>query len=179
MKGNTILVCTVTLLIFLSMPNVIAQGIPSPPCVFYGYVNVGGKPARDGLNVTAVISGTALKWTTMTTSGTYGWPVKGSSFFEIPSNDPSAAEKDGGETGDTIIFYVQGNKTTQTATFESSGAKQVDLSISNIPGEPEPANQYPLYAVVIVIALAIGVMAALLIHRKAHRRHRTRVMKPE
>lgn len=179
MKGKIILVCTVTLLIFLSMPNVIAQGIPSPPCVFYGYVNVGGKPAPDGLNVTAVISGTTLKWTTMTAGGTYGWPLKGSSKFEIPSQNTSATEKDGGGTGDTIIFYVQGNRATQTGTFESSGAKQVDLSISNIPGEPEPANPYPLYAVMIVIALAIGVTAALLIHRKAHRRHRTKVMKPE
>ena len=126
----------VMLLILLSMSNVIAQGPPLPSCRFWGYVNVGGKPARDGLNVTAVISGTTLKWTTETGGGTYGWPVKGSSSFEVPSQDPNATEKDGGVTGDGIQFYVQGVKINQAATFESGGAKRFDLSIQKIPGEP-------------------------------------------
>jgi hypothetical protein len=136
MKAETILVCIVTLLILLSMPKVIAQP-PMPPCVFYGYVYVGGKPARDGLNVTAVISGTTLKWTTKTRSGTYGWPVKGSSSFEIPSDDPETPGKDGGVTGNGIKFYVQGVKINQVATFESGSPKRFDLSIQKIPGEPE------------------------------------------
>jgi hypothetical protein len=173
MKGKTILVCIVTLLILLSMPKVIAQP-PMPSCVFYGYVYVGGKPARDGLNVTAVISGTTLNWTTETTSGTYGWPVKGSSSFEIPSQDPNATEKDGGVTGDGIQFYVQGVKINQVATFESGGAKRFDLSISKIPGEPEPADSYPLYAVAIVIAIGTCGVAVFWIHRKAYR---TKVVK--
>ena len=135
MKGKTILVCIVTLLILLSTAKVIAQ--PQPPCVFYGYVYVGGKPARDGLNVTAVISGTMLNWTTETESGTYGWPDKGSSSFEIPSDDPETPGKDGGADGNGIIFYVQGVKVDQVATFESGRAKQFDLSISEIPGQPE------------------------------------------
>jgi hypothetical protein len=137
MKEKTILVCIVTLLILLSTSNVIAQGPPSPPCVFYGYVNVGGKPAQDGLNVTAVIRGTTLKWTTETRSGTYGWPAKGSSSFEIPSDDPETPEKDGGVTGNRIEFYVNGTNTNQTATFESGIAKKSDLSIPEIPGQPE------------------------------------------
>jgi hypothetical protein len=174
MKGKTILVFMVTLLILLSTSNVIAQGPPMPPCVFYGYVNVGGKPARDGLNVTAVIRGTTLKWTTETTSGTYGWPVKGSSSFEIPSDDPETPEKDGGVTGNVIQFYVNGTNTNQTATFESGSAKRFDLSISKIPGEPEPADSYPLYAVAIVIAIGTCAVAVFWIHRKGHR---TKVVK--
>ena len=176
MKGKTILVFMVMLLILLSMSNVIAQGPPSPPCVFYGYVNVGGKPARDGLNVTAVISGTTLKWTTETGGGTYGWQVKGSSSFEIPSQDPNATEKDGGVTGDGIQFYVQGVKINQAATFESGHAKKFDLSISKIPGEPEPepADSYPWYAVAIVIAIGTCAVAVFWIHRKGHR---TKVVK--
>jgi len=103
--------------------------IPQPPCVFYGNVNVGRNPAQDGLNVTAAIAGTTLKWTTETKNGTYGWPVKGSSLFMIPSDNPDAPEKDGGITGNTIEFYVNGTKADRTATFESASAKQVDLSI--------------------------------------------------
>lgn len=170
MKGKTILVCIVTLLILLSTSNVIAQGPPSPPCVFYGYVNVGGKPAQDGLNVTAVISGTTLKWTTETRSGTYGWPAKGSSSFEIPSNDPETPEKDGGVNGDRIEFYVNGTNTNQTATFESGSAKKSDLSIlGSTPEQPESPNPYPLYAILIVIVIGIGSVAAFWIYRRGYR----------
>lgn len=160
----------VTLLILLSMPKVIAQP-PMPPCVFYGYVYVGGKPAQDGLNVTAVISGTTLKWTTETRSGTYGWPVKGSSSFEIPSDDPETPEKDGGVTGDRIEFYVNGTNTNQTATFESGSAKKSDLSISgSTPEQPESTpNPYPLYAILIVIVIGMGSVAAFWIYRRGYR----------
>ena len=43
---------------------------PMPPCWFYGVVNVGSLPARDDLNVTAIIQGTSLSWTTKTKNGT-------------------------------------------------------------------------------------------------------------
>jgi hypothetical protein len=134
MKVETILVCVVMLLILLSMSKAAAQP-PSPPCVFYGYVSVGGKPARDGLNVTVVISGTTLNWTTQTGDGTYGWPVKGSGSFEIPTQDPNATGRDGGVAGDVIQFYLQGIKTSQTAIFESAGIYEVDLSVSYMPEE--------------------------------------------
>jgi hypothetical protein len=128
MKGKTILIWIITLLIVLSMPKVIAQP-PAPGCVFYGHVYVGEKPARDGLNVTAVISGTTLNWTTETESGTYS--------LMIPSDDPEKPGKDGGANGNGIKFYVQGVKVDQVATFESGRAKPFDLSIPKIPGEPE------------------------------------------
>jgi len=111
--------------------NVLAAP-PLPPCVFYGYVYVGGRPARDGLTVTAVISGTALTWTTETKNGTYGWPAKGSSEFWIPSDDPETSEKDGGVTGNTVEFFVGGIQLTgQTAAFDSGGAKRRDLSVAS------------------------------------------------
>jgi hypothetical protein len=137
MRGDTILVCMVILLLCLSIREVVAQP-PLPPCVFYGYVSVGGKPAQDGLSVTAVISGTTLNWTTETRNGTYGWPylAPGSIMLAIPSNDPETSGKDGGATGDRIEFYVQGVKNVQTAYFESGGAKRFDLSIPEIPGQP-------------------------------------------
>lgn len=117
------------LLIPMLMLSALAQ--PQPPCAFYGYVYVDGKPAQDGLTIVAVISGATLNWTTQTTSGTYGWPAKGSSLpngFLIPTDDPDTPEKDGGVTGDAVVFYVQGIKASQIGTFESSGAKRLDLT---------------------------------------------------
>jgi hypothetical protein len=135
MKRKTILICIVMLLIFLSMPRVMAP--PSPPCAFYGYVNVGGNPAPDGLKVTAVVRGATLNWTTETRSGTYGWGAEGSSDFRIDSDDSDTPQKDGGATGDWVEFYVQGVKNVETAFFESMGAKRFDLSIPEIPEQPE------------------------------------------
>ena len=173
MERKTILVFIATLLILLSMPKVIAQ--PQPPCVFYGYVYVGGKPAQDGLNVTATVSGCALTWTCETRGGTYGWPAKGSPLLGgdegIPSDDPETSEKDGGYTGDKVTFYVNGTKVDRTATFESGGAKESDLSIpGSTPEQPESTpNPYLLYAILIVIVIGIGSVAAFWIHRKGYR----------
>lgn len=111
------------------MPNVIAASPPNPPCVFYGNVTVGGNPAQDGLLVTAVINGATVNWTTVVKNGTFGWPVRGSSTFIIPSDNADTPEKDGGVDGNTVGFYVNNTNTGRTANFESSGAIEVDLSI--------------------------------------------------
>jgi hypothetical protein len=135
MKHRNILICIIIPLIFLSMPRVMAP--PVPPCAFYGYVNVGGNSAPDGLRVTAVVSGATLNWTTETRGGTYGWGTKGSSDFQVPSDDSDTPQKDGGVTGDWVEFYVEGVRNVETAFFESMGAKRFDLSIPEIPGQPE------------------------------------------
>jgi hypothetical protein len=145
MKAKIILACLVILVFSLSMHKVLAQP-PSPPCVFYGYVSVGGKPALDGLKVTAVIRGATLNWTTETRSGTYGWGAEGSSDFWIPSNDPETPGKNGGATGDWVEFYVQGVRNVETAFFESMGVKRFDLSIPEIPEQPETKSNSTLTA---------------------------------
>ena len=158
----------IIIICFMLMQKATAQ-VPSPPCVFYGYVNSGGKPAQDGLNITAVISGTTLNWTTQTNNGTYGWPLKGSSSLTIPSDDPGTPEKDGGVTGNRVEFYFEGIKMNQTATFESSGVKKTDLSISETIGStPDP---YPPYTLPTVIAIGLGLSsgAVFWIHRKRNR----------
>jgi hypothetical protein len=129
-------IITLRLLIVLSIclciitPIVRAASTPQPPCAFYGNVTVGSRSARDGLNVTAMISGTTLKWTTQTANGTYGWPLEGSAMFMIPSDDSNSTQEDGGVTGDVVVFYVNGIETIQTATFESGSVERVDLSIA-------------------------------------------------
>jgi hypothetical protein len=147
------------------MPSVRANSPPNPPCVFYGTVTVGSSPAKDGLNVTAFIAGTTLEWTTQTANGTYGWPLKGSELFYITSDDQNGT-KDGGVTGDIIVFYVNGTKTDQTATFESEDAKRVDLSIAG-SGVDRPAQNsadLPFFATTLgtatIIVMTVAIMMA-------------------
>jgi hypothetical protein len=128
MKGKILPKCMIILLFSALILNVLAA--PQPSCLFYGYVYVGGRPARDGLIVEAVMSGTSLTWATETRNGTYGWPAQGSSLFLIPSDDPETSEKDGGITGNPVVFYVDGQLTDQTATFELASAKRFDLSVT-------------------------------------------------
>lgn len=176
MRDKTVLLFIVTLIVSSSlMHNVMAP--PLPPCAFYGYVYAGGEPAQDGLNITAIIQGTTLKWTTETKNGTYGWPIKGSSVpdgFWIPSDDPETSEKDGGTTGNRIEFYIQGIKSNQTATFNSGSAVKFDLSTSEIPDNQ--TDPYLLYAILLVIVIGIGSAAAFWIHRKGYR---IKVSKPK
>ena len=121
----------IVMLASLLIPMAIAQP-PMPPCWFYGTVNVEGLPAQDNLNVTAVIKGTSLSWTTKTKNGTYGWTQSGSSSFYIPSDVPTTPEKDGGVNGDIIEFYINEVKTNQTAIFEYMSLKRVDLTVGSI-----------------------------------------------
>jgi hypothetical protein len=124
MRGRVVFFCIVTLLIFVSTVRA-QQAPPSPGCVFYGNVYVGGKPAVDGLNVTAVIAGTTLNWTTETNGGAYN--------IAIPSQNESSPTKDGGESGDSIVFYVQSVQNVQTAIFIIGGGEEFDLSVP--PGQ--------------------------------------------
>jgi hypothetical protein len=160
-----------------------ASAPPVPPCAFYGNVTVGGKPAKDGLIITAQVVGCALNWTTQTVNGAYGWETRGSSTFLIPSDDQNTSGKDGGVTGDPVVFYVGGTVVGQTATFVSGGAKEFDLSISgtsdnqtsnNQNGQGGSNTQYPLYAAVFVTAAAIGSVGVFWKRKNGHRAHHTK-----
>jgi hypothetical protein len=128
MRSRLVFFCIITLLIIL--PTVRSQAPPSMGCVFYGNVYVDGKPAVDGLNVTAVIAGTTLNWTTETKGGTYN--------IMIPSANSSSPTKDGGDAGDSIVFYVQGVQNVQTGVFNPGYPEQLDLLVS---GHGLPVSQ--------------------------------------
>ena len=146
--------------ILLSMPKVVAQ--PMPPCVFSGYVNVGGNPAPDDLIVTAKVVGiNNLNWTAVTKDGTYS--------IVIPSDKPDTSEKDGGINGDIIEFYINDAETGQTATFESGRIKEVDLSISEIPEGPKSDNPLNIELYVALIIVIVISIVAVLIYKKGYR----------
>jgi len=124
MKRNALSTILVTFIIAsILIPKGFSQ--PNLPCWFYGNVGIDGLPAPDNLNVTAMISGTNLNWTTQTKNATYGETPS----FNIPYDDSSTPNKDGGVDGDTIEFYINGTRTNQTATYASDELIKVDLWI--------------------------------------------------
>lgn len=151
---------------------------PIPPCTFFGSVEVNGSPAPDGLNVTAIIRGTTLKWSNETKDGAYGQLIDGQLIggITIPSDNQTTPWKDGGKDGDVIDFYVKGIKAGQTETFEITRIKKVDLSISD-PEKPEPNNPYyidPVSLTLVGIALSLSLMAVFLIYKKRTSRRAVR-----
>jgi hypothetical protein len=129
MRGRVVFFYVVALLIVVSTVRA-QQAPPSPGCVFYGNVYVGGRPAVDGLNVTAVIAGATVNWTTKTKNGAYD--------IMIPSANASSPTKDGGVAGDSVVFYVQDVPNVQTGVFNPGYPEEFDLSVS---GQGQPVNQ--------------------------------------
>ena len=168
MRKNTIrFIIIVVTLVYPLIPTAMAQP-PMPPCWFYGTATVDGLPAPDNLNISAVISGSNLTWTTRTKNGTYGWVQRGSTSFHIPYDNMTSPNKDGGVDSDTIEFYFNGTKTNETATFESLTMKRVDLVVGSpeVNGRDEVTLILLLCgALAIVIGIALG--AILWIRRKA------------
>jgi hypothetical protein len=103
-----------------------------PPPVYYGFVYVGGNRAPNGLNVTAVINGTSIAWTTFTNNG-----LIGNYKITTQPDNASSPQKDGAVDGDMIEFYVDGIKTNQTVIWSSNPLNnpiKLDLYVPKIPG---------------------------------------------
>lgn len=139
MKKKTIAIISalITVLVVSILLPVAARAVPQPPHVFRGAVTVGGAVAADGLTVTAAIAGASFSYTpsAQTSGGRYGDDLK----FKIPADDPDTSTKEGGVSGDTVVFYVQGVE-AGTYTFTVGDVTQLDLSISALPTLATPSN---------------------------------------
>ncbi len=103
----------------------------SESCRFYGPVTVNGQDVPDGTVVTAWLeSPSAGPWTT-TTYTRYGasWYV-----IDIPADDLSTPDKEGGVAGDQVHFSLNDGSSIPvpgTATWERVGRVYHSLSISH------------------------------------------------
>jgi len=92
---------------------------------FWGTVSINSVPAPEGTEVVARIAGVAENFTTAVAANhTYGW----SSTFKVKGDDPETPEKEGGNDGDTIDFYVAGTWATNF-TFKSGEYNVLNLSV--------------------------------------------------
>jgi len=98
------------------------QALPQMPHQFYGAVTVAGDPAPDGTLVEAVISNITYANTT-TVDGKYGYDP----LFKVLADDPDTPEKEGGESGDTIDFYVA---KTYAANYTFEIGHSIELNLT-------------------------------------------------
>jgi len=118
------------IILLLVIHSVLAA--PQPPHQFYGNVTIDGSPAPEGTEITVKIDGVGYGSTT-TSDGKYGYDP----LFFVPADDPSTDEKEGGQNGDVIQFYVN-DVLSGTYNFSSGDVTNLDLSASSITLTPSP-----------------------------------------
>jgi len=115
------------LLVFCAAP---VYAVPVLPHAFCGSVTINDSPAPDGTLVSATVAnGNVLPNSqnpVMTVGGSYGID----SFELLVQGDIAG--------GDTVIFWVNGIETDQTAVFEIGGGPDVVDLAALIEPEPEP-----------------------------------------
>jgi len=98
------------------------------PHQFWGTVSIDSVPAPEGTEVMARIANVTQNFTTAVAANhTYGW----SPTFYVLGDDPNTTEKEGGNNGDTIDFYVAGTWATNF-TFKSGSHNELNLSVGVI-----------------------------------------------
>ena len=110
---------------------------PQMPHQFFGTVYIDSVPAPEGTEVVARIAGVAENFTTAVAANhTYGW----SPVFHVLGDDPDTPEKEGGNDGDTIDFYVAGIWATNF-TWKVGGHNELNLTV---PGYNLTVNVTPV-----------------------------------
>lgn len=121
------LAATFVLLILGSVALVRGQGLPPYPVVYSGTITVAGKPAPDGLEVTARVSNIQSRAVT-TKDGSY--------------NSLSLAA-DGTQAGRTVTFWLNGQvMAAETDTFPNSGPRTRAINLT-FPSMPAPVTPTP------------------------------------
>ena len=104
------------------------SAVPQMPHQFYGTVSIDSAPAPEGTEVVARIANVTENFTTAVAANhTYGWSPE----FYVLGDDPDTPEKEGGNNGDTIEFYVAGTWATNF-TFSPGGHNELNLSVEVI-----------------------------------------------
>ncbi len=117
------LLTSVTAIICFMIGSTAVFAAPPIPANFFGTALLDGMNVPDGTLIEAVIND--VVYATAQTS-TY----QGESVFSIivPGDDPDTPNViEGGQDGDTIIFRIAGNDSTQNATWASGGGGQTAL----------------------------------------------------
>jgi len=113
------------------------SAVPQLPHQFFGTVNIDGVPAPEGTEVVARIANVTQNFTTAVAANhTYGW----SPTFNVLGDDPNTTEKEGGNNGDNIDFYVAGTWATNF-TFKSGAYNELNLTV---PGYNLTVNVTPV-----------------------------------
>jgi len=126
LAGALGLLLALTLVVAFVAP---VSAVPQLAHQFYGTVSIGSVPAPEGTEVVARIAGVTENFTTAVDANhTYGYDP---TFYYVLGDDPETPEKEGGNDGDTIEFYVAGTWATNF-TFSPGGHNELNLSVEVI-----------------------------------------------
>ena len=140
-------VAVVAAYVIAELPSPVrVQAAPQPPAAFHGSVTIGGATASGGIEIQARIGGVNYAHSSSAgdniprtaSDGTYG---KGANVFQVLADDPGTGAKEGGESGETIQFYVGGDEATEvaaTAAFAAGTVTECNLSVTSLPPTPTP-----------------------------------------
>jgi len=122
LAGASGLLLALTLVVAFVSP---VSAVPQPSHQFFGTVSIDSVLAPEGTAVVARIANVTQNFTTAVAANhTYGW----SPTFYVLGDDPDTTEKEGGNDGDTIEFYVAGTWATNF-TFKSGEYNVLNLSV--------------------------------------------------
>ena len=110
----------------------IAVQQPTLPASFYGTVLINGENVPTNTTIQAVIKGQAV-------SSCQALVYEGITVYtmDVPGDAPGTNHIDGGKTGDTITFLVNGFEANETAIWHSGTNKELNLTVQ-ITATPEP-----------------------------------------
>jgi hypothetical protein len=98
---------------------------PPIPSGFWGTAKKDGANVANGTPVTAWIGGVQVaQATSLTADGSSAYSL------DVPGDDPSTPERDGGTEGDTIQFKIGNEWAKETATWHSGTILKLNLSVN-------------------------------------------------
>ena len=125
LAGASGLLLALTLVVAFVSP---VSAVPQQPHKFWGTVSIDSVPAPEGTEVVARIANVTQNFTTAVDANhTYGYDP----IFHVKGDDPETPEKEGGNNGDTIEFYVAGTWATNF-TFSPGSYNELNLSVEVI-----------------------------------------------
>ena len=138
------------------------ESAPAPPPLpssFYGTVQSDSGILNAQDIVSAAINETEYAQTNLVQDNSQ-WVYT----LKVPADNPSTEPVEGGQSGDTVTFYLDNNPTGQTAVWQSGTNKQVNLLIPNT----SPNTQTPSTVTYAIIAglLIVTVSGAIYLWRR-------------
>jgi hypothetical protein len=167
MKFRKTFIGFMAVLILLLINVTLVLAVPPQPSSFYGTVKNEGANVPDGTPVQAWIDGAEYGSTTTFTDGGSGDSVY---TMDVLGDDPDNPGKDGGEAGDTIIFYVDGRQAPQTAEWQSGTNVELNLTfdptVVSITSLRAAASGVPGAVFISTAVILVGLTLGLLVYRK-------------
>lgn len=119
-----IIICVGAALLIITIA--VGQVLASPPPLpssFYGTITINGENVAPGVSVSAWINGVkVINEDTLLYKETSVYAI------DVPGDDPSTPEIEGGVNGDEVVFYIGTQRADQTGTWLSGANQELNLS---------------------------------------------------